>query len=269
VKADGPQLESAIVNLCVNARDAMPEGGHLTIETSNAYLDDAYAAQHAEVVPGQYVMICVSDTGEGMPPDIVAKAFEPFFTTKGVGKGTGLGLSQVFGFVKQSGGHLKIYSEPGQGTAVKVYLPRSGGYSAHEEPPELATQPRSGGFEVVLVVEDDDDVRRVTVEALRELGYTVLHAMHGPEALQILALQPKVDLLFTDIVMPGLSGRAVAEEAQAARPDLKVLYTTGYTRNAVVHNGVLDPGIAFLQKPFTIEQLALKVRQVIDGPTTS
>jgi signal transduction histidine kinase len=263
VSADPNQLESAILNLCINARDAMPDGGLLTIETSNAYLDEAYAAVEPEVAPGQYVMIGVTDTGAGMPPAVVERAFDPFYTTKGVGKGTGLGLSQVYGFVKQSGGHVKIYSEPGHGTAVKLYLPRL----PRGEPVEGAgaepAPPRGHEAEIVLVVEDDDQVRRMSVDALRELGYTVVQASGAAQALEVLAVQPKVSLLFTDVVMPETNGRRLAEMARAQRPGLKVLFTTGYTRNAVVRNGVLDPGVAFLPKPFTVEQLARKVREAL------
>jgi signal transduction histidine kinase len=262
---DPAQLESAILNLAVNARDAMPNGGKLTIETGNAYLDDRYAAQHSEVKAGQYVLISVSDSGVGMGPDVIEKAFEPFYTTKGVGKGSGLGLSQVFGFVKQSGGHVKIYSEIAAGTTVKIYLPRHFGASALAETvPDEAT-PHGAPDEIILVVEDEARVRRMTVDALRDLGYTVVHAGSGGEALQALEKHQSVALLFTDIVMPEISGRELADRALKKRPDLKVLYTTGYTRNAVVHNGIVDPGTAFLQKPFTVQQLAAKVRQTIAG----
>ncbi len=265
---DAGQLESAILNLCVNARDAMPDGGRLTIETANAHLDDAYAAAHDEVAAGQYVMVSVTDTGTGMPPEVVARAFDPFFTTKGVGKGTGLGLSQVFGFVKQSNGHVKIYSEPGDGTIIKIYLPRhygaegeSRGYAA----PDPADLPHARGEEIILVVEDEDRVRHMSVDALRELGYTVVQASDAAQALSVLTIQPRIDLLFTDIVMPDMNGKLLSDRARIERPDLKVLYTTGYTRNAIVHNGTLDAGVAFLAKPFTLDQLAHKVRQVLDG----
>ncbi|MEI9965683.1 MAG: CHASE3 domain-containing protein [Caulobacteraceae bacterium] len=265
INIDPPQLENALLNLCVNARDAMPDGGNLTIETANAYLDDAYAAAHNEVTAGQYVLISVTDTGIGMAPEVVERAFDPFYTTKGVGRGTGLGLSQVYGFVKQSGGHVKIYSEVGRGSSVKIYLPRwAGDAPVTGDTETVRSLPVAAGPEIILVVEDEERVRHVTVDALRELGYTVIQADTGEQAIQTLRLQPRVDLLFTDIVMPGMSGRALAEHIAAERPDLKVLYTTGYTRNAVVHNGVLDAGVAFLQKPFTIEQLARKVRQVLD-----
>ncbi|KEZ17509.1 Histidine kinase,histidine kinase,Response regulator receiver domain protein precursor [Sphingobium yanoikuyae] len=263
---DPGQLEAAILNLCVNGRDAMPDGGRLTVETGNAYLDDAYAAAHAEVIPGQYVLVSVTDSGTGMTPDVVERAFDPFFTTKGVGKGTGLGLSQVFGFVRQSHGHVKIYSEPGQGSTIKIYLPRHYGVPvADPVAPAIALDlPRAQGDEIILVVEDEDRVRHMSVDSLRELGYTIVQAADGEQALAMLAIEPRVDLLFTDIVMPGINGRILADRARADRPELRVLYTTGYTRNAIVHNGMLDPGVAFLAKPFTMDQLAGKVRQVLD-----
>ena len=265
--ADPNQLESAILNLCINARDAMPSGGRLTIETGNASLDEAYAAGEVDLRPGQYVMIGVTDTGDGMTADVLERAFDPFYTTKGVGKGTGLGLSQVYGFVKQSGGHVKIYSELGRGTTVKIYLPR---LMAAGALPEIASSPESGpprgnADEVVLVVEDEARVREMSTEALRELGYTVIHASGAAEALERLAEEPRIGLLFTDVVMPDVDGRKLAEQARESRPDLKVLFTTGFTRNAVVHNGVLDAGVAFLPKPFTVEQLARKVRAALDG----
>lgn len=266
VNADPAQLESAILNLCVNARDAMPNGGNLTIETANTWLDEDYAAGHSEVAAGQYAVICVTDTGVGMTPEVADRAFEPFYTTKAVGAGTGLGLSQVFGFVKQSGGHIKIYSEVGTGTTVKIYLPRWAGEVTEEvSAPDRAAPPRAQDHEIVLVVEDDEKVRNVTVDVLRELGYTVVHARSGEDALLQLGLQPKIDLLVTDIVMPGMTGRVLADQAMELRPALKVLFMTGYSRNAVIHNGVLDAGVAFLQKPFTTERLALKFRDVLDG----
>lgn len=264
--ADAGQLENAILNLAVNARDAMPTGGRLTIETANAYLDDDYARFRGDVQPGQYVQIGITDTGRGMTPDVVARAFDPFFTTKEVGKGTGLGLSQVFGFVKQSGGHVAIYSEPGRGTTVKLYLPRHLGDAAEESPAETQTPlPEGRPEEIILVVEDEQRVRHFSVDALRELGYTAVSAGSGREALRLLAEQPAIALMFTDIVMPEMDGRRLAGQALALRPGLRVLYTTGYTRNAVVHNGMLDIGVAFLAKPFTIEQLACKIREVLDG----
>jgi signal transduction histidine kinase/CheY-like chemotaxis protein len=263
--ADPSQVESTLLNLVVNARDAMPAGGKLTIETGNAYLDDAYAAEHPEVTAGQYAMVSVTDTGIGMSAEVMERAFDPFYTTKGAGKGTGLGLSQVFGFVKQSGGHLKIYSEVDNGTTVKVYLPRYNGRMteivAAQGPSVL---PLGQSSEIVLVVEDEEKVRHVTVDALRELGYTVVQAESPSEALQQLTIHPNITLLLTDIVMPEMNGKKLADRAFELKPSLKVIYTTGYTRNAVVHNGILDVGVAFLPKPFSIEQLANKVRQVLD-----
>jgi CheY-like chemotaxis protein len=263
--ADPAQLESAIINLAINARDAMPTGGKLTIETANSDLDERYARAHAEVEPGQYVLISVSDTGIGMAPEVVERAFDPFYTTKRAGKGTGLGLSQVFGFVKQSGGHVKIYSEIGRGTTVKVYLPRHLGAAntTLADEAEKAALPLGTPDTIVLVVEDEEPVRHMTVDALRELGYSVVQASDGKEALQHLQLQPRIDVMFTDIVMPDMTGRELVDQARKSRPDLKVLYTTGYTRNAVVHNGVLDRDVAFLPKPFTLEQLAAKIRDVL------
>jgi len=262
--ADPAQLETSILNLCVNARDAMPDGGRLTLETANCHLDDRYSRLHPDVPPGQYVMIAVSDTGVGMAPDIAGKAFEPFFTTKEVGKGTGLGLSQVFGFVKQSGGHVKIYSEPGQGTTIKIYLPRhypsapDRSASAGSEIAEIK------GSETILLVEDDTSVLALTASGLRDLGYKVLEARHAEEAIEHLAGGTRIDLMLTDIVMPDINGRKLAEQAQGRLPDLRVLFMTGFTKNAVVHNGVLDPGVNFLAKPFTLEELSRKVREVLD-----
>ena len=259
------QFENVILNLAVNARDAMPDGGHLTIETQNAHLDARYAAAEPGLSAGQYVMLAITDTGAGMPADVIAKAFDPFFTTKDVGKGTGLGLSQVYGFIKQSGGHIRIYSEVGQGTTVKVYLPRLLGQTQDGPiagPPEdllLGDQQ-----EVVLVVEDEPAVRQFSVDALTELGYRVLEADGAGAALRLLDAHPEIALLFTDIVMPDINGRKLADEARHRRPDLKVLFTTGYTRNAVVHNGIVDPGVQLIGKPFTIEDLAAKIREVLD-----
>lgn len=268
---DAGQLEAAIINLCVNARDAMPDGGRLTLETANAHLDDAYVAEHGDVEAGQYVMVSVADTGAGMSPDTVERAFDPFFTTKGVGRGTGLGLSQVFGFTKQSRGHVKIYSEPGQGSAIKLYLPRHYGAALAATPaaPGFVELPRARDDEVILVVEDEERVRLMSVDSLKELGYTIVQAPNGERALELLADHPRIDMLFTDVVMPGINGRILADRARETRPDLRVLYTTGYTRNAIVHNGVLDPGVFFLAKPFTLDQLAAKVRQVLDTELSS
>jgi PAS domain S-box-containing protein len=264
VRADPAQLENAILNLAVNARDAMPGGGRLTIETMNAFVDDAYAQEYA-IEAGQYVLIAVADTGAGMAPEVIAKAFDPFFTTKGAGKGTGLGLSQVYGFVRQSGGHVKIYSELGVGTSVKIYLPRLyGEAAATEQAKRLATVHRGLRSEIILVVEDEERVRALSVEALRELGYGVVEASGPSQALRMLDEGQQVTLLFTDVVMPDMSGRQLADRARGKRPNLKVLYTTGYTRNAIVHNGMLDPGTNLLTKPFSIEELAGKIRKILD-----
>ncbi|WP_181814811.1 PAS domain S-box protein [Sphingomonas aracearum] len=270
VEADPNQLESAILNLAVNARDAMPNGGELVIETANAQLGDDYVAAQAEVAPGQYVVIAVTDTGEGMGRDTIGRVFEPFFTTKQVGKGTGLGLSMVYGFVKQSGGNVKVYSEEGRGTTVKIYLPRMLSDAAPEEEtfvtPGLEVSARR---ETVLAVEDDDDVRAYTVECLRDLGYRVLEAYDGPSALRLLKRQEEpIDLLFTDVVMPGMSGSELAQAAREQQPGLRVLYTSGYTRNAIVHGGRLDPGVEMIAKPFAYAALAQKVRDVLDTGRT-
>jgi signal transduction histidine kinase len=262
---DGNQLENALLNLAINARDAMPDGGKLTIETANASLDADYAARHPGVPAGQYVLVAVSDTGIGMSEETIAKAFEPFFTTKPVGMGTGLGLSQVYGFVRQSAGHVKIYSEPGQGTTVKLYLPRhyGTGESSRERVEEAASLPAGSPSETILVVEDEAMVRHLAVESLRELGYSVLEAESGAAALRIVAERDGIDLIFTDIVMPEINGRQLAEQAVQIRPGIKVLFTTGYTRNAVVHNGVLDPGVKMLTKPYSLEQLSQSVRDAL------
>ena len=267
IYADVAQLENAIINLAANSRDAMPEGGRITIETANCHLDDAYARDNPEAEAGQFVLIALSDTGPGMAPEVASRAFDPFFTTKPVGRGTGLGLSQVYGFVKQSKGHIKIYSEPGSGTTVKMYLPRYVGTEEAVPRRSLARDSIQSGkaSEVVLITEDDDRVRSLAIDSLMELGYTVLDARDGEEALRVLANHPEVTLLLTDIVMPRMSGRQLAEEADKLRPGLKVLYTTGFTKNAVVHNGVLDAGVKFLQKPFTLAELSAKVRETIDS----
>jgi signal transduction histidine kinase len=265
--ADANQLENALINLAVNARDAMPNGGKLTIETANCYLDDAYCSMHADLSPGQYVGLFVTDAGSGMPEDVVEKAFEPFFTTKETGQGTGLGLSQVYGFVKQSGGHVKIYSEVGQGTCVKLYLPRHRGDEALLElssEPFIAPRARQG--ETVLVVEDDPDVRTYTVEMVSDLGYQVISAADGMAALRVLDAHPELRLLFTDVGLPGgMNGRQLADEAILRRPGIKVLFTTGYARNAIVHHGRLDPGVEVIFKPFTYSDLATKLRKAFES----
>jgi signal transduction histidine kinase len=264
--ADSNQLESALLNLAVNARDAMPQGGKLTLETANTHLDEAYAARHDDVAAGQYVMIAVSDTGTGMDSGTLDRVFEPFFTTKDIGKGTGLGLSQVYGFIKQSNGHVKLYSEVGQGTTVKLYLPR-----LLAEQPEIATRAGdapipAGRGETILVVEDEPAVREHSVTSLRDLGYRVLAAGDGHAALRVLAREAGIAVLFTDIGLPGgMNGRQLVDAARLLRPDLKVVYTTGYARNAIVHGGVLDPGTQLLPKPFSFAALASKIRTVLDG----
>jgi PAS domain S-box-containing protein len=262
---DGHQLENALLNLAVNARDAMPGGGKLTIETANAHLDELYRTNYAEIAPGQYVMICVSDTGAGMPADVLEHAFEPFYTTKPVGHGTGLGLSQVYGFVKQSGGHIKLYSEPGQGTTAKIYLPRigEGGVAATAKEWSQATP---AGNETVLFVEDDPGVRSYTADALRDLGFEVIEASDAPTALDIVGSGRELDLLFTDVGLPGMNGRQLADRVREARPSLPVLFATGYARNAIVHQGRLDEGVDLLTKPYTRSQLANKIRDMLDRP---
>jgi CheY-like chemotaxis protein len=262
---DPSQIEAAIINLAINARDAMPDGGKLTIETANTHLDDAYARMNDEVQPGQYVGIFVTDTGTGMAAETVAQAFEPFFTTKEIGQGTGLGLSQVYGFIKQSGGHVKLYSEVGEGTTVKLYLPRyRGTEDIAGERLDTHEVPRGNG-EVVLVVEDDPDVRDYTVEMVGDLGYTVLSAADGASALRQLDSHRGVALLFTDVGLAGgMNGRQLAEEALRRQPRLKVLYTTGYARNAIVHQGRLDPGVEVVFKPFTYSDIASKIRMALD-----
>lgn len=268
VFADAAQLESAILNLAVNARDAMPDGGELTIETANCHLDEGYSRANPDVSVGPYVMIAVTDTGSGMTPEVQARVLEPFFTTKEVGKGTGLGLPQVFGFVKQSGGHLKIYSEVGHGTTIRIYLPRHRGAEVignkvvgGEE--EL---PRGRPEELILAVEDEEDVRLMSVGALRDLGYTVIHAADGAAALAALAVHPGVRLVFTDMVMPEMDGAQLAERIHELYPGTRLLFTTGYARQAMTRDGRLPEGVDLLSKPFTITQLAQKVRAVLDAP---
>lgn len=265
INADAQQLENSILNIAINGRDAMSEGGKLTIETANAYLDEAYCSQNPEIDPGQFVMIAVTDTGAGMTPDVTARAFDPFFTTKTAGSGTGLGLSQVYGFVKQSRGHVKLYSEAYAGTTVKMYFPRYANVADEMPKPSPSPTIQTGDRnEIILVVEDEPLMRRATAEALGELGYTVYDADNAANALAILDRVPGVKLLFTDVVMPDVNGKKLAEEALRRRPQLKVLFTTGYTANAVVHGGVLDSGINFISKPFTLEQLGAKIRAVLD-----
>jgi len=263
-KCDPNQLESAILNLAINARDAMPNGGNLTIETCNAHLDHAYVARQRGVKPGQYVCICVSDTGTGMDADTIAKAFEPFFTTKPIGQGTGLGLSMIYGFAQQSEGYAKIYSELGQGTTFKLYLPRHRGAleDEHVEPRRSSVPPAEHG-EVVLVVEDEPVVRGLILEELEELGYAALEAHDGPSGLELLRSKRRIDLLVTDIGLPGLNGRQLADAARALRPDLMVLFMTGYAENAALASGFLEPGMEMITKPFAMEALATRIRAIL------
>jgi signal transduction histidine kinase len=267
ISADTNQLENALLNLAINARDAMPNGGQVTIETANCYLDEAYIGTLAEPVrPGQYVMIAVADSGIGMDQATLERAFEPFFTTKSFGKGTGLGLSQVYGFVRQSAGHVKIYSEIGEGTTVKIYMPRHVGAEEHaDEVERLSVATGAVGAESILVVEDDDALRLYAVEVLNDLGYSVLAAPNAATALEIVERGHDIDLLFTDIVMPGgVNGRQLADEVLRRRPGMKVLFTTGYTRNAIVHHGRLDPGVEMIGKPFTFQELGARIRALLD-----
>ncbi len=265
-RCDPNQLESAILNLAINARDAMPGGGVLTIETANATIDRNYAVREADVKPGQYVCIAVTDTGTGMSKSTIARAFEPFFTTKPIGQGTGLGLSMIYGFALQSEGHATIYSEPDRGTTVKLYLPRHLGLAENDEVPAEAPAPhesRSG--EVVLVVEDEFLVRSLVVDVLEELGYAVIEAGDGDEGLRILQSGQRIDLLITDIGLPGLNGQQVADAGRAARSELKVLFMTGYAENAAIASGFLEPGMAMITKPFTLDVLTRRVREIIEG----
>ncbi|TVS18587.1 MAG: response regulator [Gammaproteobacteria bacterium] len=265
VEIDVNQFDNAILNLALNARDAMPDGGRLSIEATNTRIDEHYAAANAGIEPGQYVMVAVTDSGRGMPPDVAARAFEPFFTTKEVGAGTGLGLSMVYGFLRQSGGHAKIYSEPDEGTVVRLYLPRHfGSASTHEEDLGKSAE-LPGGEESILLVEDDELVRGFVSRSLDQLGYRVMPVPDGPSAIAALQADQRFDLLLTDMVLPaGMSGRQVADAVLKLQPDIKVLYTSGYSDNAIIHQGRLDPDVAFLSKPFSQAQLAAKVREVFD-----
>jgi signal transduction histidine kinase/CheY-like chemotaxis protein len=267
ILADAPQLESTLINLCVNSRDAMPEGGSLTLRTANVHLDSPDGPGGIGGIGGQsgdHVAIVVHDTGCGMSPEVLARAFDPFYTTKAPGQGTGLGLSQVYGFVSQSGGHISIDSQPGTGTTVNIHLPRYVGADPGEAAPSAKISPSApGNKEVILVVEDEDRVRTMTVEALRDLGYNVISASGAQQALEEVNAIPHLHLVVTDVVMPGMNGPALADHIRALRPSVKVLYTTGYARNAVLSDGMLDREVGILQKPFTIDQLRLKVRQAL------
>jgi PAS domain S-box-containing protein len=266
VKVDPGQIEQVIFNLAINARDAMPKGGKLTIETSNVLLDENYARLHVGVTPGHYVMLSISDTGIGMTPEIKERIFEPFFTTKEKGKGTGLGLSTVYGIVKQSGGNIWVYSEPGQGTTFKIYLPTIEEITDVLEAKVVPTKSLQGS-ETILLAEDEEAVKKFASMTLQSYGYKVLEAANGEEALRVVQEQPPgfIRLMLTDVVMPGMSGRELANSLQLLQPEMKVLYMSGYTDNAIVHHGVLDPGMAYIQKPFTPDGLASKVREILDG----
>ena len=265
VVADPSQMNQVLMNLAINARDAMPDGGRIIIETSNTDIDEGYAAQHAGVEAGPYVLLSITDTGAGMTQEVVQHIFDPFFTTKGIGVGTGLGLSTVYGIVKQAGGWIWVYSEPGQGSTFKVYLPRAGGAPEPLRAPVPAAETLRG-TETVLVVEDQPEVRKLTLAMLESRGYRLLEAANGNEALSLCEHHPEpIHLLITDVVMPGMTGRELAMRLVALRPSLKTLYTSGYTANAIVHEGVLDPGVAYLPKPFSPAQLAAKVRDVLSS----
>ncbi|SED16009.1 PAS domain S-box-containing protein [Bradyrhizobium erythrophlei] len=265
IEADTNHLESAIINLGINARDAMPDGGKLTVEAVNVLADEDYCRVNPELSPGQYVIVCVTDTGTGMTADVLNHAFEPFFTTKEPGHGTGLGLSQVYGFVKQSGGHVKIYSEVGQGTSIRMYFPRYHGEARPLDSDADEFRPEAEKLETILVVEDDAELRAYVSDLLRDLNYRVVPASSAQAALTILLQEePRIDLLLTDVVMPGLNGRELGRRAQEIRPGIKTLYMTGYSRNAVVHQGRLDEGVELLEKPISQAKLALRVREMLD-----
>jgi PAS domain S-box-containing protein len=258
---DPAQLEKSVLHLCVNARDATPVGGRLTIETANCSLDEEYAKRDPSVLPGSYVMIAISDSGSGITPENISRVFDPFFTTKEVGKGTGLGLSMVYGFIKQSNGHIRIYSELGHGTTIRMYLP----YAEASPTPLPQEHPEAvvGGTESILLVEDDAMVRQYAEHQLRDLGYSIVSASNGPDALAMLSKNRSIDLLFTDIIMPGMTGHVLADTARASLPDLKVLYTSGYTEKVAMHQSSPNQAVHFLNKPYRRQELARKVRKAL------
>ena len=264
---DQNQLENTLLNLCINARDAMPEGGRLGIKTENKWLDEC-AARQFDLPPGEYLALCVTDTGSGMTPEVIARAFDPFFTTKPIGKGTGLGLSMIYGFARQSGGHVRIHSEVGQGTTMDLYLPRHHGQEdSVVASAELAGAPRAGQGETVLVVDDEPIVRMLVAEVLEDLGYTAIEAADGVAGLRVLQSDVRIDLLVTDLGLPGgMNGRQVAGAGRAVRPNLKVLFITGYTENAALDDVRLEPGTALLTKPFAMEALASQIKNMIRQP---
>ncbi len=263
---DPNQLENAILNLCINARDAMPDGGSLTIETANCWVD-ARMARERDIPPGQYVAVCVTDTGTGMSPDVMTRAFDPFFTTKPTGQGTGLGLSMIYGFCRQSGGHARIYSEIGEGTTVKLYLPRHRGEAEEEEmQPALEQTLRTGAGEIVLIVDDEPSVRMLVTDVLEDLGYAAIEAADGVSGLKVLQSDVRIDLLITDVGLPGgVNGRQMADAARETRPKLKVLFITGYAENAMIGKGGLEPGMHVLTKPFAMDKLAATIKSIIAG----
>jgi CheY-like chemotaxis protein len=267
VTADRGQVEQVVMNLAVNARDAMPKGGALTIETASVELDEHYVKTHGPVLPGTYVVLTVTDTGTGMAPEVQARLFEPFFTTKEIGKGTGLGLATIHGIVTRSGGHVAVCSEVGKGTSFKVYFPMADASAIVVDSPPPVARPRARG-ETVLVVEDAEGLRKLTKRLLERLGYTVLLAGNAEEALQLFESNASVDLVLTDVVMPGASGPELTRQLVGQRPALKVIYMSGYTEQGIVHHGVLKPGVAFLHKPFTSDDLGRKIREVLDRKTS-
>jgi len=264
-RCDPNQLETAILNLCINARDAMPDGGRVTVETQNSWVDER-GAKERDLQSGQYVAICITDTGTGMTPEVLSRAFDPFYTTKPLGQGTGLGLSMVYGFARQSNGQVRLYSEVGSGTTVRLYLPRHFGEAeAEDEPPQFEAMPVAGSGETVLIVDDEPTVRMLVTEVLEELGYAAIEAADSLSGMKVLNSDVRIDLLITDVGLPGgLNGRQMADAAREKRPALKVLFITGYAENAAISNGHLHPGMHVMTKPFAMDQLALRIKSIMD-----